>query len=249
MGLDHEGRDGVAIRAEDVWKVYGAKDARVEALRGIAIDVAAGERVALLGKSGSGKSTLLNLLGGLDRPSSGQLCVGGRDLRQLSGREMARFRSTTVGMIFQSFNLIGSRSAVENVELPMVFAGRSPRERLAAARKALEAVGLGARLNHRPDQMSGGESQRVAIARALVNRPRVILADEPTGNLDSQTAEEVMDLILDHVREYAATLVLVTHDEELAANCTDRVVRLVDGRVAGADTGSGVDGGSPRALD
>ncbi len=135
-------------------------------------------------------------------------------------------------MIFQSFNLIGSRSAVQNVELPMVFAGRSSRERLASARKELEAVGLGARLNHRPAQLSGGESQRVAIARALVNRPRVILADEPTGNLDSQTARQVIALILDHVREQAATLVLVTHDEELAASCTDRVVRLVDGRVA-----------------
>jgi predicted ABC-type transport system involved in lysophospholipase L1 biosynthesis ATPase subunit len=148
---------------------------------------------------------------------------------------MARFRSTTVGIIFQSFNLIASRSAVENVELPMVFAGRSPRDRLAAARSALEAVGLGARLHHRPDEMSGGESQRVAVARALVNRPRVVLADEPTGNLDSQTARQVMALILDHVREHAATLVLVTHDEELAANCTDRIVRLVDGRIADAD--------------
>ncbi len=232
MGPDREGGDGVAIRAVEVRKVYGTKDAQVEALRGISIEIAGGERVALLGKSGSGKLTLLNLLGGLDRPSSGGLRVGGRDLHQLSGREMARFRSTTVGMIFQSFNLIGSRSAVENVELPMVFAGRSPRERLAAARGALEAVGLGARLDHRPAQLSGGESQRVAIARALVNRPRVILADEPTGNLDSQTARQVIALILDHVREHAATLVLVTHDEELAASCTDRVVRLVDGRIA-----------------
>jgi predicted ABC-type transport system involved in lysophospholipase L1 biosynthesis ATPase subunit len=235
MGSDREGGDGVAIRAVDLRKVYGAKAAQVEALSGISIEIAGGERVALLGKSGSGKSTLLNLLGGLDRPSSGGLRVGGRDLDRLSGREMARFRSTTVGMIFQSFNLIGSRSAVENVELPMIFAGRSPRERLAAAREALEAVGLGARLDHRPAQMSGGESQRVAIARALVNRPRVILADEPTGNLDSQTARHVMALILDHVREHAATLVLVTHDEELAASCTDRVFRLVDGRITAED--------------
>ena len=234
MGSDREGGDGVAIRAVEVRKVYGTKDAQVEALREISIEIAGGERVALLGKSGSGKSTLLNLLGGLDRPSSGGLRVGGRDLDQLSGREMARFRSTTVGMIFQSFNLIGSRSAVENVELPMVFAGRSPGERLAAARGALEAVGLRARLNHRPAQLSGGESQRVAIARALVNRPRVILADEPTGNLDSQTARQVIALILDHVREHAATLVLVTHDEELAASCTDRIIRLVDGRIATA---------------
>jgi predicted ABC-type transport system involved in lysophospholipase L1 biosynthesis ATPase subunit len=232
MESDRERGDNVAIRAVEVRKVYGTKDAQVEALRGISIEIAGGERVALLGKSGSGKSTLLNLLGGLDRPSSGGLRVGDRDLQQLRERDMARFRSTTVGMIFQSFNLIGSRSAVENVELPMVFAGRPPRERLLAARAALEAVGLGARLNHRPGQLSGGESQRVAIARALVNRPRVILADEPTGNLDSQTARQVMGLILRHVAEHAATLVLVTHDEELAASCTDRVVRLVDGRVA-----------------
>ena len=232
MQSDREGGDGVAIRAVEVRKVYGTKDAEVEALRGISIEIARGERVALLGKSGSGKSTLLNLLGGLDRPSSGGLRVDGRDLHQLSDRQMARFRSTAVGMIFQSFNLISSRSAVENVELPMVFASRSPRERLAAARRALEAVGLGARLNHRPAQLSGGESQRVAIARALVNRPRVVLADEPTGNLDTQTARQVIALIRDHVREHAATLVLVTHDEELAASCTDRVIRLADGRVA-----------------
>jgi predicted ABC-type transport system involved in lysophospholipase L1 biosynthesis ATPase subunit len=235
MRTDREEGDEVAIRAVEVRKVYGTKDAQVEALRGVSIEVADGERVALLGKSGSGKSTLLHLLGGLDRPSSGGLRVGGRELHQLSGREMARFRSTTVGFIFQSFNLIASRSAVENVELPMVFAGRSRRERLASARGALEAVGLGARLNHRPNQMSGGESQRVAIARALANRPRIILADEPTGNLDSRTARQVMDLILDHVREYAATLVLVTHDEELAADCTDRVIRLLDGRIEGPD--------------
>jgi predicted ABC-type transport system involved in lysophospholipase L1 biosynthesis ATPase subunit len=225
----------VVIRAVEVRKVYGVKDAQVEALRGISIEVAAGERVALLGKSGSGKSTLLNLLGGLDRPTSGGLRVGERDLDRLSGRELARFRSTTVGIVFQSFNLIASRSAVENVELPMVFAGRSPRDRRAAAKGVLEAVGLGNRLNHLPDQLSGGESQRVAIARALVNRPRVVLADEPTGNLDSQTARQVMGLIVDHVREHDATLILVTHDEELAASCTDRVVRLVDGRVAAED--------------
>ena len=235
MGSDREGGDGLAIWAIEVRKVYGTKDAQVEALRGISIEVAGGERVALLGKSGSGKSTLLNLLGGLDRPSSGGLRVGGRDLDQLSGREMARFRSTTVGMIFQSFNLIPSRTSIENVELPMIFAGRSPRERRALATRALQAVGLGERSHHRPTEMSGGENQRVAVARALVNSPEIVLADEPTGNLDSGTAREVMNLILDHVREHDATLVLVTHDEELAAGCTDRVVRLVDGRIAAGD--------------
>lgn len=235
MGSDRDEADGVAIRAVEVRKAYGAKDARVDVLRGVSIEVANGERVALLGKSGSGKSTLLNLMGGLDWPSSGRLRVGGRDLDTLSGREMARFRSTTVGIIFQAFNLIASKSAVENVELPMVFAGRSTRDRLATARRALEAVGLGGRLHHRPDELSGGESQRVAVARALVNRPRVVLADEPTGNLDSQTARQVMALILDHVREHNATLVLVTHDTELATSCTDRIVRLVDGQIADGD--------------
>ena len=189
MGSDRDGGDGAAIRAVEVRKVYGATDAQVEALRGVSFEVEGGERVALLGKSGSGKSTLLNLLGGLDRPSSGRLRVGGQDLDRLSGREMARFRSATVGIIFQSFNLIASRSAVENVELPMIFAGWSPRDRSSPPRELpWRLSGSGLRLDHRPGQMSGGESQRVAVARALVNRPRVVLADEPTGNLDSQTA-------------------------------------------------------------
>ncbi|WP_250846808.1 ABC transporter ATP-binding protein [Aquisphaera insulae] len=231
MASDRVGRDGPAIRADDLRKVYGIEHSRVEALRGVSIEVQPGERVALLGKSGSGKSTLLNLMAGLDRPTSGGLRVGGLDLHALSGREMARFRSGVVGVVFQSFNLIATRTAVENVELPMVFAGQPPGSRRAAARKALEAVGLGARLDHRPSQLSGGENQRVAVARALVNQPRVILADEPTGNLDSQTARQIMALLLDYVGRHGATLVLVTHDEELAARCTDRTVRLLDGRI------------------
>jgi predicted ABC-type transport system involved in lysophospholipase L1 biosynthesis ATPase subunit len=223
--------DRLAIRAVELTKSYGTSAAPVYALRSVSLDVERGERVALLGKSGSGKSTLLNLLGGLDRPTAGSLHVAGSDLGRLSGRELARFRSTAVGMIFQTFNLIPSRTALENVELPMIFAGRAPRERRSEARLALEAVGLGARLHHRPAQLSGGENQRVAIARALVNHPQILLADEPTGNLDSATAREVIALILEHIRARGTTLILVTHDEELAQDCTTRVVRLKDGQM------------------
>jgi predicted ABC-type transport system involved in lysophospholipase L1 biosynthesis ATPase subunit len=157
--------------------------------------------------------------------------VDGRDLAALSSRALARYRLATVGMIFQSFNLIPSRTALENVELPMVFAGRPLRDRRAAARKALEAVGLGLRLDHYPAELSGGEHQRVAIARAMVNQPLVLLADEPTGNLDSATANEVIDILMMHVRRQSTTLIVVTHDEELAQGCADRVLRLKDGQL------------------
>src|SRR5262245_44762142 len=157
------------------------------------MEIRRGEKVALLGKSGSGKSTLLNLLGGLDRPTTGSVEVAGENLARMTSNQLARHRLSTVGMIFQSFNRIPSPAALETVELPMLFAGRPPGERRAAAQRALEAVGLGERLGHRPSQLSGGEHQRVAIARALVNEPRILLADEPTGNLDSVTAGGIMD--------------------------------------------------------
>lgn len=220
-----------AIRTQELTKCYGGSSSPVFALKNVSLDVARGERVALLGKSGSGKSTLLNLLGGLDRPTAGRVTVAGHELDRLSARDLARFRSGAVGMIFQSFNLIPSRTALENVELPMIFAGRAPHERRTEARRALQTVGLGGRLDHRPAALSGGENQRVAVARALVNQPDLVLADEPTGNLDSATAREVMTLIVDHVRKHNATLVLVTHDEELAAECTTRIVRLKDGEL------------------
>jgi predicted ABC-type transport system involved in lysophospholipase L1 biosynthesis ATPase subunit len=220
-----------AIRAIDLVRSYGSASAPVHALRGVSFEVRRGERVALLGKSGSGKSTLLNVLGGLDRPSSGSAEVEGRDLARMNTDELARHRLATVGIIFQSFHLIPSRTALENVELPMVFAGRSRGQRREAARRALETVGLGHRLTHRPAELSGGEHQRVAVARALVNDPTVLLADEPTGNLDSATAAEIMALIIDHVRRHGTTLILVTHDEELARGCTDRVLRLRDGQL------------------
>src|SRR5262245_27213661 len=169
--------DGAALRADDLGKSYGRPPAVVHALRGVSFAVLRGERVALLGKSGSGKSTVLNLLGGLDRPTAGRAEVGGRDLARLSGRQLARHRLFTVGMIFQSFNLIADRSALDNVALPLVFAGLPRPRRRAAARAALEAVGLGQRLHHRPSELTGGEQQRVAVARALVNGPAAILAD------------------------------------------------------------------------
>lgn len=220
----------MAIRATNVTKRYGAGDSAVHALQGVTFDVERGERIALLGKSGSGKSTLLHLLGGLDRATSGELHVEGRDLGRLSNGELTCFRSATVGIIFQGFNLVASRTAIENVELPMIFAGRPRAQRRADARRALESVRLGNRLHHLPAELSGGESQRVAIARALVNRPEILLADEPTGNLDSATAREVVDLLLDYVNTYGKTFVLVTHDVELAGSCTQRVLRLADGR-------------------
>ena len=221
----------VAIRADKLCKSYHTSAAPVEALRNVSFEVKAGQRVALLGKSGSGKSTLLNLLGGLDRSSSGSLEVAGQSLDRLSSRALSDYRSSDVGMIFQGFNLIASRTAWQNVELPMVFAGRSRRQRRIEAREALEAVGLGDRLDHRPAELSGGESQRVAIARALVNRPKILLADEPTGNLDSATARQVVSVLLDHVKRHGATLILVTHDEELARTSTERIVRLKDGQL------------------
>jgi predicted ABC-type transport system involved in lysophospholipase L1 biosynthesis ATPase subunit len=221
------------VRLRDVTRTFGTAAASVTALRAVSLTIRRGERVALLGKSGSGKSTLLHLLGGLDRPTSGSVEVAGRDLAAMSPGHLAGHRLRTVGVIFQSFNLITTRTALQNVELPMVFAGLPARVRREKARQALEAVGLGQRLGHRPTQLSGGEGQRVAIARALVNDPALVLADEPTGNLDSATAGAIMELLLGHVARLGATLVLVTHDQELARRNASRVVWLRDGRIDG----------------
>jgi ABC-type lipoprotein export system ATPase subunit len=223
--------NNVCVRAVEVVKCYGTAATAVHALRGASLTIRRGEKVGLLGKSGSGKSTLLNLLGGLDQPTSGSLEVDGHDLSRMSANELARYRLLTVGMIFQSYNLIPSRTALQNVELPMIFGGRSPRQRRDAACRALEAVGLGQRLHHRPSELSGGEQQRVAIARALVNQPEILLADEPTGNLDSDTANEIIDVLNAHLRDHRTTLLMVTHDEELARRCADRILRMKDGQV------------------
>jgi predicted ABC-type transport system involved in lysophospholipase L1 biosynthesis ATPase subunit len=218
---------------EGLSKEYGPPSARISVLGDVNLTIAKGERIALLGKSGSGKSTLLNLLGGLDVPTAGSIHIDGRDLAALTSDERANYRLTTVGMVFQSFNLIPSRTALENVEMPMVLAGKGRLERRRQAMQALEAVGMSHRLEHDPSQLSGGERQRVAIARALVNRPRLLLADEPTGNLDTATGKEVVALLLDFLQATGASLLLVTHDEELARRCASRILRMQDGVIIG----------------
>ena len=219
------------IRARDLSKTYGSGTSAVPALADVDLAVEPGERLALLGKSGSGKSTLMNLIGGLDIPTAGTLTVSGRNLGSLSRGALADYRRDCVGFIFQSFHLIAGRTVQENVELPLMLAGVGGRERRERSRAVLDAVGLAHRLDHKPPQLSGGERQRVAVARALANRPGVLLADEPTGNLDSSSAAAVMDLLFAQVKERGMTLLLVTHDEELAKRYTARIVRVQDGRV------------------
>lgn len=215
------------VNLDQVHKSYGP----VPVLRGVTLQVADCERIAILGRSGSGKSTLLHLIGGLDVPTSGSILVNGINLSRMTRNQRAEYRLRTIGVIFQSFHLMPTLTAVENVELPAIAAGTKPRERRRHAMDALVAVGLGHRLGHRPTELSGGERQRVAVARAIANRPKMILADEPTGNLDSTTGAEVMDLLKDHVARLKTILILVTHDEELARRYTDRLVRMQDGLI------------------
>ncbi len=217
------------ISLEDVTKVYRMGDVEVHALRGVSLDVADGEFVAIMGSSGSGKSTLMNVVGCLDRPTSGRYRIAGEVVSSLDRTALARKRNRMLGFVFQSFNLLSRTSALENVELPLLYSGTPTRERRARAREALELVGLGDRMDHHPNQMSGGQQQRVAIARALVTRPRVVLADEPTGNLDSATSAEVM-AILQQLSRSGITIVLVTHEPDVALYAA-RVVVMKDGRV------------------
>jgi putative ABC transport system ATP-binding protein len=203
----------------------------IRAVDGICLTIGHGEFVALLGQSGSGKSTLLNLLAGLDRATSGSVLVEGRDLARMSSEDLARYRRNDVGMVFQAFHLIPSMTITENVELPLRFAEVERAERARRVRESLERVGLGKRLEHRPSELSGGEQQRVSIARALVNRPALLLADEPTGNLDSRTGEDILELIRDLSRSLGMTVVMVTHERTLAERFAQRLIFLGDGKL------------------
>jgi putative ABC transport system ATP-binding protein len=219
------------ISVRDFTKTYDLGEQQVKALRGVSLDVNAGEFIALTGPSGSGKSTFMHLLGCLDRPTSGQYLLNGQDVSALSKRALSRVRNTEIGFVFQGFNLLPRTSALENVELPLLYAGnRNAKERRARAAAALESVGLGERLGHYPNQLSGGQQQRVAIARALVNNPTLLLADEPTGNLDTRTSIEVMGIFQRLGEERGITIVLVTHEPDIAAYGT-RIVAFRDGRV------------------
>lgn len=227
--------NGFAIRAERVSRQYRMGEAVIRAVNEISLDVGAGEFLALLGASGSGKSTLLNLMAGLDRPSSGAILALGRDLAAMSSEELAAHRNRTVGMVFQSFQLLSRMTLEENVELPLRLAEVPRGERPERVREALQRVGLSARTRHRPTELSGGEQQRAAIARALVNQPQILLADEPTGNLDSKTGEEIMSLIAAIHRPPTGpgrTIIMVTHERQLAERYADRIVTLSDGAIS-----------------
>lgn len=223
--------NNLAIRAIDVCRHYQMGSATIQAVQDVSLNVRKGEFLALLGSSGSGKSTLLHLMAGLDRPTSGSIEAEGQDLAQLKSRELAEYRRNTVGMVFQAFNLLPAMTLEENVELPLRLAEVERSERAGRVRDALERVHLQGRLGHRPSQLSGGEQQRAAIARALVNHPRILFADEPTGNLDSTTGEEIMRLIVELQQALGMTVVMVTHERPLAERFAHRIASVADGKL------------------
>ena len=218
------------VDARDLTKVYQMGDVEVHALRGLSMLIEPGEIVAIMGPSGSGKSTLMNMLGCLDSPTSGEYYLDGERVAGMVEDQLADIRNRKVGFVFQGFNLLLRSSALANVELPLRYSSTNGRSRRGMAKSALEVVGLGDRMNHRPNELSGGEQQRVAIARAIVNEPSILMADEPTGNLDTKSGDEIMELLLCLNHDQGTTLIVVTHDPEIAAN-TGRVVNIRDGRV------------------
>lgn len=228
--------DNWVIEAENLTKVYKMGEVEVHALRGLSLRISRGEVAAIMGPSGSGKSTLMNMIGCLDQPTSGEYILDGERVSNLKDDQLATIRNRKVGFVFQSFNLLPRATALANVELPLRYAGIQ-RGRKERARAALELVGLADRIHHRPNELSGGQQQRVAIARALVNNPAIILADEPTGNLDSKSGEEIMQLLLGLNQEHGTTLVIVTHDPVVASR-TPRIIQIMDGVVVEQDTGN-----------
>lgn len=217
------------IRVENLWKTYIMGDEKVQALRGVNVTIEKGEYVAIMGPSGSGKSTLMNLIGCLDTPSQGAYWLNDQPVAEMNDDQLARIRNQEIGFVFQTFNLLPRATSLHNVELPLIYNGTSREERDRMARKAMETVGLGDRMNHKPNELSGGQRQRVAVARALVNNPSIILADEPTGNLDSVTGKEIMKLISD-LHKQGNTIIVVTHELEIARHA-DRILHLLDGQV------------------
>jgi len=220
-----------AVRIADLCRHYQMGETLIRAVDGVSLQVGSGEFVALLGSSGSGKSSLLNLIAGLDRPTSGAVIVEDRDLARLSREELAKYRLRTVGMVFQSFNLVSRMTLAENVELPLRFAEVDRGQRSALTRQALERVGLSGRTSHRPSELSGGEQQRAALARALINQPKLLLADEPTGNLDSHTGAEIMNFLREFNESLGMTIVMVTHERTLAERYARRMIFLADGKL------------------
>lgn len=219
------------IFIEHLKKIYERGRAEVSALHDVTLTINEGEYISIVGKSGSGKSTLLNIIGGLDRPSAGSLIIKGKDLNKISRRELSDHRKFTVGMIFQSFNLIYSRTLSENITLALAFGGIKHKDRKIKANELLDMVGLAERTDHKPSEISGGEAQRVAIARALANNPEIILADEPTGNLDSATSEEIISILKNLNEDQGKTIIMVTHDIEIANSVSDRIITLKDGMI------------------
>ncbi len=225
------------IRVKNLYKIYRVGETKVRALNGVEFTLYKGEFCAIVGTSGSGKSTLLNMLAGLEKPTKGEIEIGGKHIEKLSEKELVTFRREKVGFIFQSYNLLNTMNALENVAMPLSFRGIGRKERLARAKKYMELVGVGRQAKHMPNQMSGGQQQRVGIARALAVNPQIIFADEPTGNLDSKTTMEVLHLMQKIVREQNQTLVMVTHDNNLASYA-DRRIRIIDGKIVSIEEGA-----------